>query len=321
MAMPMTNTVCTNSIDNALTLMELGDRKIKYTQLAKDFLGNVDSGEFEFLPPLSAEMIAYAQQRAIILFDLQKKRHKMHLLYTSFEESISDAFYNGDNIFYILLERFVDPNNSTLPPDYFVQKFFIDFNQAQLKKEIKIDKHGGFFLNNGNNIFVGNEKKVVVYDLNLNQISHPLSMFFESRKLQNRIKVVGLMVHPEHPFAILVEMIWDTGATRTTLIDWRKKEIAVSQLDMGDIGILKLSPDYRWMTYWRTNAKDEQLFTVKINPDNWDFMDRPVILGTFNRVITHNAVTWMPKPLSYILIDDQKELLYQWIFEEGSQSK
>jgi hypothetical protein len=107
---------------------------------------------------------------------------------------------------------------------------------------------------------------------------------------------------------------------RTILIDWRK-DVQATQLDQ-NMKFLAFSPDGKWLLYWKNDGDSRQLMAHKINPANWDFLEHPAIhLGTFNRIIGNNAVTWMPEPMSYILIDEQKELLYQWIFEDKAKAE
>ena len=306
---PKKNTLCTNSLDNALTLMTLDGQKIKYSILAKDFTDYISEGTFIYFPVFSTELIAYVQKRVFHIYDMTKNEYRGHLICETFPESIVSAEVVGNKTFFLKIRQFSEnPANMGADPDYILKKYEIDFRNARLIKQKMLKEHEREFVN-GKNIFICDRKAIAVYDLDFGVVEHPIAGLFDKDKTSAELLVYELVAHPILPFAIMV------SKDNVYLIEWRK-EVHGFPVFPSNSESYEFSPDQNWLIYWQFDDEEKKLYAMKVNPESKTFFDLPVFLGAFQKIPDKNSRTWMPDPMSYVIIDKGKQELVVWKFEK-----
>ena len=116
-----------------------------------------------------------------------------------------------------------------------------------------------------------------------------------------------LIEHLRLPFAVIVE----DGIP--SMIDWRSGIRKTRSLPEESSGY-DFSPDHSWLLYWKSDDDKAQLFAMKVNPKSLNLLDPPVLLGTFSEVPEQNMITWIPEPMSYVVIDTEQQKLISWSF-------
>jgi hypothetical protein len=305
------NILLTNSLDNALTRLELSGSDVEYATLSADYLRDVAEGEFVFVQPTSDTLVFYAQNRAVIVFDLEQKKHAMHLLCTSFEESIVGLEPLRDGSFLVTVEKFIDDVGNA---DIWLRRYRLTFNGAEQLGELKLGTGEETHVSD-TSIFVYGRNEVRAYDSNFAALEHPVTAFREVLRDREggpseKAKIYDLFVHPTQPFAIL-----DLDYSKYVL-QWKDPNAPVlfgSVLD--DASFFDLSPDGKWIKYWDSGTVT-RLMAVPVDPESIHFLGVPVQLGRFDAVPYAVAGTWTPNPIAYVLADVPSKTLIQWSFSD-----
>ena len=204
-SVPTENTVGTNSLNNAITLLKFNKDQIEYDQIRKDFIEGVGSGD-KFYPGIfSDQWIGYTQTRGFLLFNLKDKSFADHIvLKPSYEWITNVNVIDGVKMQFLFQVCRSDELR-------FLRAFEFD-GKGNLKQisELQAGAHKIGYLEpwaiQNKTIFVYNNDsiKLKAYDINFKPVSHPLCDLFNSLKDFRRLD--QLIIHPSLPFAILVEI-------------------------------------------------------------------------------------------------------------------
>lgn len=309
--LPQYNALATVSLDNALTRLDLADDKIRFTRIAKDFVRYVSDGEFMFTQPVSESQIAYAQNRIVILFDVSRKEHRSYLICETFEESIVRFHHIGDGQFLILVQTLI---NDLGRARYTLKKYRIDFEHYEQVAELALERGQDPYVS-GSGIFVFSRDSIDAYDIDLAPTEHPVTTFRKylkgpSGEALSKASIDDIVVHPTLPVAII-----DLAGDKL-LFRWEGEEAPLLfELPWGDAGFFTLSPDENWLSYWIDDMKSATLMAVRFNPEVPGYFDPPITLGEFEEMPYSTAMTWMPAPLAYALVDENNDRVIQWVLE------
>ncbi|MGA2508230.1 MAG: hypothetical protein ABSF80_12220, partial [Chitinispirillaceae bacterium] len=189
-------------------------------------------------------------------------------------------------------------------------------------------------------IFIYNNDsiKMKAYDINFKPVQHPFCDLFNG--LKNFRRLDQLIIHPNLPFAILVEIdrkvrddykVWIArwANPMQTDEDERLVELLFQNISMfskyANIQGLtcsgfEFSPDGKWLVF-RDESEDvlqktpsPTFVAMPVSADNPLFLGKPKFLG---RVLRENArptsTAWIQKPMSYVASDGK--ILYKWELE------
>ncbi len=303
MPFPKSDTVCTNSLDNALTSMSLEDgTNIKYTVEAKDFMRYVSTGAFQSLPLFPDGVIGWVKQRMVVLYDTKSRQHVQHMICEDLEAYIMEAYKTRPDT--VLFE--ICRSEVTATPTYTLRQVRMDPQAMQNIKEIKITEDQDVFVTSGHVFLIG-DQKFLAYTWDLGPIDHPMTTFLANQKHTEGYEVDELVDHPSLPFAVIIE----DGIP--FVIDWRSAIRKTQSLPEESFGY-DFSPDHSRLLYWKSDDDMAQLFAMKVNPKSLNFLDAPILLGTLSEVPDPNAKTWIPEPMSYVVIDTERQELMSWNF-------
>ncbi|MDD2319240.1 MAG: hypothetical protein PHO83_04235, partial [Geobacteraceae bacterium] len=87
---PLTNSVGSNQMGNAITVISFPGKRISFSRYFKDADATIEYGEI-FFPVLTQDMIALGLPRAFILFDFKKKIHRTLTITPDISENIEKA--------------------------------------------------------------------------------------------------------------------------------------------------------------------------------------------------------------------------------------
>ena len=93
-AVPEKNSVGTNDLDNAISLLHFNrDSKLKRQVVKKNFM-EMTTGPFDFcfLPVWSEKEIAYTMTRGFLIFNIPEKKAEMHTIINGFHDIIANLF-------------------------------------------------------------------------------------------------------------------------------------------------------------------------------------------------------------------------------------
>ena len=209
-AVPVENTVGTNDIDNAVSLLHFKkDSRLDRQVIKKDFMEMVTGPfDFRYLPVWSENEIAYSQAKAFLIINLHKKNVETHI--------ICDGIFSGD----IGNVAVLDSATRT-----FVFEILMSAgeNERKVLQVIRFDNDTFNILSEHpagmktcsytepwfiyqNTIFIYNDSTTSIdtYDENFQNLNHPLSDAFKEKRNTFRC-LREILVHPFLPFALVVE--------------------------------------------------------------------------------------------------------------------
>lgn len=322
---PYDNTVGTNVINNAITLLHLEPErdqyqgKVKYEEVARDFLQDVSGGGLSYLPLFSEQFIGYSQTRRFVMFDLKKKQHTRFAVCTGFEDSIEKLAVSDAAKHIFITEISHLPGNNRERRELWLADLSGDketeFNQhpERILKRLVIEpeKQDGIkkthWFVSGKTLFTHTGRSLNAYDLQLNPIHHPFVTAFNA--YWNRFDYVEkFVVHPTLPFAIVYSYP-DTWVFR-----WneKKEEQFVKIIEKYYLGKFEFSPDGNWLVALDSTAssiESSRYVLFPIDKKLPHFVAPPInmmgdIKGDFG------SATWTRNPVSFVTTDT--EILRQW---------
>lgn len=215
-AVPADNTVGTNELDNAVTLLKFkNDSELEKDIVKKDFMEMV-SGPFEyrFLPVWSDTEIAYSQTKGFLLVNILEQEVEIHSicpgLYDGQIENI--AVLDGEKRTFVIEVLLSNGNQEGDIWDDKILKIVQFANDtfavlAERPAGIKTTAYSEPWFVHDKKVFIYTDSttKIEAFDEQFQPVSHPLAdAFNQSSKLFRSLREIYL--HPELPFALIVEM-------------------------------------------------------------------------------------------------------------------
>lgn len=330
-SVPEDNAVGTDRLFNSVTLLRFCGEGIEYDVVKSAFIEGVGGGE-RYAGLFSDSWIGYTQGRGFLLFNVKNGSFLDHLVTPKMTEWLEGVIFTGRNKFEFIFK-------------------VLRANDDCLLRIVNFDMKGGFnviseinlgkiyfkpqqwALHNGTVfVYYNDSVKIRAYDMNFNEVRHPLSEIFNNLK---RFRcLTELVIHPTLPIAILVEKDREfSGLMKVYLVRWEEKEeerrfleIPKSNLSIFTNGIrfsvenFEFSPDGRWLVFmdWSDDDDDDiengPVFMAIPFDGSRDFpIGEARVLGTlFRENVNMNlsSTAWIRKPLSYVVSDGK--VLYKW---------
>jgi hypothetical protein len=214
-AVPKNNTIGTNELNNAITLLEFkNSEELEQHVVKKDFMEMVTGPfDFRFLPVWSAKEIAYSQSKGFLLVNLQDKKVEIH--------TISPGMYAGDieNVAVIdgakrtfVLEVLSSNGNDygenwddkTLKVIQFSNDTFSVLAEHPAGKKTSAYTEPWFVYDKKIFIFNDSTTKLEVFDEQFKSVNHPIAESFNKNRVGFR-SMQEIVIHPTLPFALIVE--------------------------------------------------------------------------------------------------------------------
>jgi hypothetical protein len=303
---PQANTVGTNSIHNAITLISFPGKRMSFDNYFKNAVDDI-RGSGIYIPVISKDVIGLGQVRRFMLFDFKKKIHRKFRIAMSISEdikkiAIADA---RRNLFLFEIEGHTgkspdawDTRSSLLLMDLYGE-------EPKLVKEIPIgDAVVWSVVGDKNFLRNFSEKKpgLQVYNMSLEPANHPLSDVINKHK--DKINFMRIYAHPVLPFAILTG-----GKSGVTFISWRNDKNNDPYTLLSSAKQFSFSPDGKWVTFKKKiNSNTERTYLMPVSEKYPNYLGSPIML--LNDYFNDNKSAWTTNPTSFV--GSSGEELYRW---------
>ncbi len=336
-SIPQENSVATNNLNNAITLLRFNENKIGYNVLRRAFIDGVGSGEKCYPGIFSDTWTGYTQTNRFLLFNLEDKSFADHCIIKTNDGMLTNVgTFNGEAL-----------------------QFLFQVAGSEGKKFLRIiefDGKGGFRqiselkagpLESGNiepwvlqnqTIFVydNDKSKATAYDINFTPVQHPLSDLING--LRNFRGFSQIAVHPSLPLAVAVGIKKaGQGESKVLLARWNHPDPGRRFMELPglnasivsrnpgagahDYSDFQFSPDGKWLVFRdNTEALSQHVpnpvfLAMRIGSGREISLGKPRILG---KVMRENArptsTAWITKPLSFVVCD--RQIVYKWDLEK-----
>ncbi len=311
-SVPLKNTVATNDLTNAISLINFDGEKADIRHLLEDFVENVGGGKLSFLPPVSSSTIGYAQSRRFILIDLKEKSFRQFLVCKRLEENINRVAIADTDTLTFLFEilAFSDDPTDTSDPDRILRMVDVSSGSDTVLAERQLAANANWTVHQGT-ILIFDDKGVLALDKGLNPTHHPFASLYagEMPHFSEQLQVTELLLHPQLPFGVVIGSgSKDPGKKHIVwLATWREDETpALLPMIAAKRGPtykdFDFSPDGRFLLMKVHERQQTEFMVSPVDAASPLFLGKPVSLGSIE---AHFAVAWIEAPLSLAVLEHQ----------------
>lgn len=301
--------------DETLRLLELGEASAQTTKVAKGYLPQVAGGDLQAIAPaVLPDACAYLQTRLLVVYDLARRQHQLHVAAQDLEEMpVGARWLSVEPRRVAVLVRDLTRYLDTGTAQFRLRVLDLSGRETETVGELEMGTDGGFVWDAGNGVLVlRHENQVRVHGPALDvRADHPLPRALGGL-LSASMRLDKLRLHPTRPLAIFTVAgltpadkdlggIWratwdDTGAKLEPLAK-------LSPLERVKLG--EFSPEGGWIAYTQTEPGPPRLFVQQVV----DEPGPPQALGPVENVKT---LVWTRAPLALAAIAPQKQLVTRW---------
>lgn len=305
---PQANSVGTNSIHNAITLISFPGKRMSMDNYFKNAVDDIRGGGI-YIPVISKDVIGLGQVRRFMIFDFKKKIHRNYRIAMSISNeikkiAITDA-RSKEFLFEIEGHRGKSPDAWDTSSSLVLMSLYND--EPKTIKEIPIgDAVVWSVVGDRNFMWNFSEKKpgLQVYNMNLEQADHPLADVINKNK--GKIDFIDIIAHPNFPFAIL-----SGGTYGPVYINWGKERDNVPHLINSSSHQFSFSPDGKWVTFQVGLLPDAKTYIMPVSEKYPHYLGSPIML--LNDYFNDNKSAWTTNPTSFV--GSSGEELYRWDLE------
>jgi hypothetical protein len=300
---PQDNSIGTNDLNNAITILSFNKGKIKKDQYFKNAFDKVGGGG-TFIPVIASDTIGFGQVRRFVTYNFRTKTHQRYRIVASLDETIyAIAIANAQQRHFIFEIKEYD-RKSENPSDKTFNLQLIDLSN----KEPRLIK--GLNIGNATTWSVAFEK-IFLYDLEKEQLKvlttdfepsqHPLADVIKRNK--GNIRFTRIHPHPYLPFAIL-----SGGRNGSMYISWGINRDSSPLPLFSRAKQFSFSPDGKWVTFKKTFDLDtEKTYLMPISEKYPNYLGTPILL--LNNYFDPNNCCWTTNPISFVGSDGE---IYRW---------
>ena len=301
---PQDNSVGTNDISNAITLISFPKGKISYDKYFRNAVDDIGGGG-TYIPVISPDVIGFGQVRIFVIYDFKKKIHREFRIFMSIEKyidkiAIADA---RQRHFIFEIEKQKGGTNDPWAVSKSLQLIDLSGEKPNLIKEIPKDAGVIWSVVSGQNFLYDIEKEQVqVLNMNLEPAHHPLANEINHNKGQ--INFSWIHSHPSLPFAIL-----SGGEDGATFISWGEGREKTPKLLSSRATQFSFSPDGNWVVFREKFDLDtERTYLLPVSEKYPRYLGSPILMS--NDCFGENKATWTTNPISFVgsLLDK----IYRW---------
>jgi hypothetical protein len=211
-AVPKNNTIGTNELNNAITLLEFkSGEELEQHVVKKDFMEMVTGPfDFRFLPVLSDKEIAYSQSRGFLLVNVSDKKVEMQTIVSGLDDIIENVVVlDAKNRIFVfeIISSAAGLNNydKILKVIRFENDTFSILAEHPAGKKTSSYTEPWFV--HEKKIFVYNDSttKLEVFDEQFKPVNHPIADVFNKNSKKFR-SLRDFKIHPTLPFALITEI-------------------------------------------------------------------------------------------------------------------
>ncbi|RJS19213.1 hypothetical protein DRW03_22900 [Corallococcus sp. H22C18031201] len=303
--------------DETLRLMELGDSSAHLTKVERGYLPQVSGGSLQGIAPaVLPDSCAYLQTRLLVLYDLAKREHQLHMAADTMEEMPMTARWlsvEPKRIAVVVrdLTNYLDTGKA----DFRLRVLDMSGLEAETVGQLDMGTDGGFVWDAGHGVLVlRKDNQVQVLGPTLKgPVDHPLPRALAGL-LSASMRLDRLRLHPTRPLAIftvagltpadkdvggLWRATWDEGEAKLEPL------ARLSPLERVKLG--EFSPDGGWIFYTQTEPGPARLYAQQVV----DTVGPPHLLGPLEDVKT---LLWTRAPLALAAISTRQQQITRWAF-------
>jgi len=338
-SVPNENSVGTNCLNNAITLLRFDNDNIIYDEVKRDFIDGVGAGDKFYPRMFNGPWIGYTQTRGFLLFNLKDKKWIDAMPITS-----GDEYYTGVQTFDESNLQFVFQKLSEYWPDGIRHLQLLEFNmdgKFGILSEIVAGAHKTSYVEpwaiQNKTVFVYNNDSIKFssYNMNFKKVIHPFCDLFNS--LDNFKCLDQIVFHPTLPIAVLIERpqeyrgdyqvwlaCWKNNDKDKRFVELLRQKISVFS-EWSDIKGLycsdfQFSPDGKWLVFRDESQNDKSpiFMAMPVDGNRQMPLGKPKILGRVMReYASPSSTAWITKPLSFVVSDGL--VLYKWELDNLSR--
>jgi len=301
---PQDNTIATNDLRNAITLISFHKGKLKTDHYFRDAYDQLRGGG-TFLPVFSGDTIGFGQSRRFLLFNFRNRRHERYRVAPSLEETIFKiAVADGPMRHFIFeIKEYDRQSTSHRDVSFNLQRLSLNDDEVRLVKMLPISNSTSWSVV-GRKIFLWEfeENNLRVLDMMFEPAHHPLADVINRHR--KNLSFVLINPHPILPFAVL-----SGGEHGTTLISWRTDKDTVPIPLLRRVSQLSFSPDGKWLTFKKVlGMNSEATYLMPVSEKYPNYLGSPILL--MDRSFQDRCANWTQNPTAFVATS--RDELFRW---------
>jgi hypothetical protein len=302
---PQDNSIGTNDLSNAITLLSFHKGEIKYDKYFKNAIDDVEGGG-EYIPVIAPDTIGFGQTRRFLLYNFRSRDVREFEIVVSLEKTIEKIAIADAGRRQFIFEIEAGNPRSEDPWDVTYNLLLMDLSgkEAKLIKN-KTREEGVTWSVVSDRIFLYDYEKesLQVFDMNFEPAHHPLEEVLKKNK--RKVRFIWIQPHPYLNFAIL-----HGGKNGPFVINWAKDRDTTPNPLLSGATQFSFSPDGRWLIFKHENFADETFGTylMPVSEKYPDYLGTPILL--LNNYFNPNNCNWTTNPISFV--GSSSNMLYRW---------
>ena len=311
-AVPERSSIGTNSIDNAIGIIDLSGSKAKYREVRRSFKKYVSGGDMVFLPEFSRDTIGYTQTRGFLLFNVKTGAFRDQRIGRLLEHTIEDiAILDWERKLFLFNIEFLpgfDPITELSVMDLSGERG-VELASFKIEKEPRwavLGKTTFFFTREGERL------KLHALDDRLRPVDHPLLSVYNGGLFPGEADLPT--VHPTLPVAIFTAQNPPPGKELVVwAASWRSKDARpqMHKLLQSESGDFRFSPDGKWILFLDSTEKPTTFAAMPVDPNLPHVFGPPILLRTQEQVPENwnGHCAWISDPVSVVCTANRSELI------------
>lgn len=311
---PQDNSVGTNDINNAITLISFHKGGFFFSN--KDHLGfdkyfknSIDriGGGGVYLPVVSKDVIAFGQVRRFMIYDFRKKIFHKFRIAESLAETIEKAAIADARRRHFIFEIEAHNSRSEDPWDISNKLMLLDLSGQEAKLIKQLPKKNGTIwtvVRDKNFLLDLETKQVKVFNMNLEPSQHPLADVINHYK--EKISFSRLHAHPYLPFAILYG-----GRRGSTFVSWSDGRDKTLHPLIDFTTQFSFSADGNWVVFQKDFPEPKMTYLMPVSEKYPHYLGSPILL--LDDYFNEDNFAWTTHPISFV--GSSLNDLYRWDLE------
>jgi len=304
---PQDNTIATNDLRNAITLISFHKGKLKTEHYFRDAYDQLRGGG-TYLPVFSGDTIGFGQERIFLLFNLRNRRHESYRVAPSLEETIKRIAVADGPMRHFIFEIEYLGRSSTGERLLTSKLMRLSLNDGEIRTVWEVPRViGNVWSVVGDKIFLWRfrHNTLQVVDMMFEPAHHPLADAINTHK--NSIDFTWIYAHPSLPFVILFG-----GKNDGAVISWEREDTRPKPL-VGEEIVLKqflFSPDGKWLTFKTEHLSKgaEKTYLMPVSEKYPNYLGSPILL--MNRSFQDRCANWTQNPTAFVATSRNE--LFRW---------
>lgn len=312
-SVPRRSCVATNSLHNAITLLDLSQPKVSYRELTRGLEKDVRGGMMYFLPEFSNDTIGYTKTRSLVLVNVKTGRTQKYQAARFFEDRIAEvAVVDWERKLFLFALDFTQLSGSE------TALRLLDLSGSAPKEValLELDKEPRYALIGKTSFYYTNDVgRLTLHAVNerLDQTPHPLLQLYNAGLFAGEVSFP--VMHPSLPFAVFNTLAPPPGHEIVVwAADWRRhgQPARLTRLFDKPIDSFVFSPDGKWLLFqdWTGGREGITLGVMPVLTEA-PYLGPPVILRTLEHIPEkwNGNCAWITEPASVVCTISRSEFV------------